>query len=136
MSLHPPVLFLGDRPNPKTNLSLDVPFVGTKSYKILLEWIYRMDLDVNNIKIANTVGADGHVNWINPPPLFRPDYKPKIITLGQNAKEWLKDIKKRHDLSWVTSFNLPHPSGLNRELNDKKALSDLLVKCRAFIYKK
>lgn len=132
MSLHPPVLFIGDRPNPRKNRSMDVPFVGTKSYLVLLEWFYRMDVDVNQVSIVNSHDVNGQITFAAPISIFDLS-KTRFILLGKAAEEaW--------DTWWIGSLNppkafkLPHPSGLNRELNDVKKLSTLLTRCREFIY--
>lgn len=125
MSLHPHILFIGDRPNPRKNRSMDVPFVGTKSYLVLLEWFYKMDVDVNQVSIINAYDVHG-----SPKLGLAIGEDTKIITLGANATSWLKSL----DTPRFKYFALPHPSGLNRELNDVKKLSDLLARCRAFIY--
>lgn len=130
MSLHSPVIFIGDRPNPKKNLSMDVPFVGTKSYKILLEWIYRMDVDISKVVMMNAFDVLGtRLLTLRPQKAY-----PKVIVLGENADNAWRSACNTLARN-IPSFKLPHPSGLNRELNDKKKLSEALAKCRAFIYK-
>lgn len=127
--LHAPVLFIGDRPSSK-NLSQVIPFVGTKSYKVLLDWIYQMDLEIGNIQMMNAYTADGTCTI----PLAL-DYEDafmsqfKIVCLGIEAKLAMSQYAPH--LQYVC---LPHPSGLNRKLNDKKELTKLLQLCRAFIY--
>ncbi len=133
MSLHPPVLFIGDKPNPKKNLSLDVPFVGTKSYKTLLEWCYRMDVDVTRMRTVNAYHVDGVRNVSLESDLIIFEGYP-IVSLGANAAERL-DVLNLTQHKKIKYFKLPHPSGLNREVNDKKKLSDLLSRCKAYIYK-
>lgn len=126
MRLHPQVIFIGDRPNPKKNLHMDVPFVGTKSYKTLLEWFYRMDVDITNVYFVNAYTVDGKEVRI-PFEAIR-IAKTKVVTLGVAAREAVADKD-------VQFFALPHPSGLSRALNDKKKLAEELAKCKAFIYK-
>lgn len=134
MSLHPSVLILGDKPNPSKNLSLDVAFVGTSSYKTLLEWVYRMDLDFNLVFIEN---AYDHLGFprAKTKAMLSNEVANKVITLGANAENFLVGFNKDQIVP-LPYFNLPHPSGLNRELNDKKKLNDLLTRCRAFVYGK
>ncbi len=127
VKLHRQVVFIGDRPNQKKNRHLDVPFVGTRSYKTLLEWFYRMDVDITRVYLVNAYTVDGA-------PVMLPwdalrEQGTAVVVLGAAALEAVKDKD-------VQFFVLPHPSGLNRELNDKKKLSEKLAKCRDFIYKK
>jgi len=51
----------------------------------------------------------------------------KIVALGNFASKVLQKINIDH-------FTLPHPSGLNRKLNDKSYERDQLVKCKEYIY--
>jgi hypothetical protein len=50
----------------------------------------------------------------------------KVIALGNFPSKALKKINIKH-------FTLPHPSGLNRKLNDPMYVKDQLEKCRDYI---
>ncbi len=125
------ILFVGDRPNPKKNRDRDTAFVGTTSYKVLLEWIYRMDIDVSRVVMRNAFDLSGDRTLL--------DYEldawqdGRVITLGSAPADRLRDYNDF--VKPLQFFKLPHPSGLNRELNDKKKLSESLAKCRAWVYK-
>jgi len=54
----------------------------------------------------------------------------KIIALGAMAEWGLKEACEGK----VPFFKLPHPSGLNRSLNDKEALAKSLEECRVWLY--
>lgn len=116
MTLHPYVLFVGDRPA-SDNLNIYVPFVGSKSYKRLLEWLYEMDVDITRVGMVNSVHAR------------RADLKvsDRVVALGKIAGEYVKEIRP-------DAFVLPHPSGRNRLINDKKKLAGVLEECRQYIY--
>lgn len=126
MQLHKPVVFVGDRPNVRRNVNLDVPFVGTASYKRILDWIYRMDLDINNVSLTNAY--DLHGNEVDLLALFPDLQKRKIVALGGAALERLKEF------STCSVYKLPHPSGSNPQANDGKALTATLLKCKKWIY--
>ncbi len=104
---------------------MDVPFVGTKSYQTLLDWIYRMNIDINNVSMMNAYDVEGKLTdnlvWIA-------RNTSRVITLGVPAAAALAG-------EGVKYFALPHPSGLNRELNDKKRIGELLTRCREYVYK-
>lgn len=124
--IHPPVLFIGDRPS-KHNVDKDTPFVGTRSYKTLLAWIYEMNVDISRVYMCNAYDADG-----NPSErLYGTNRNWKIVVLGENARKRLADQVFTHPVEY---FVLPHPSGLNRKLNDKNKLKKLLIDCKEFIY--
>lgn len=50
----------------------------------------------------------------------------KIITLGAKTGHVL-------DLMGICHFNLPHPSGLNRQLNNLKFVEDRLEACKTYL---
>lgn len=123
MGLHQRVMFVGDKPNPKKNVSMDVAFVGTTSYKTLLDWVYKMDLDLNLVSMLNAYDVQGQ------PQVLPSDIrKYKVIALGEECVSVLNKVPG------LVFFKLPHPSGLNKSLNNKKQLSERLVKCRKWIY--
>lgn len=128
MALHPPVLFIGDRPNVRKNLDMNTPFVGTTSYKTLLEWIYLLNLDVNLVSTANAYRIDGQENndWVN-----KYDRQMKVVALGSEAATRLRRF---NEFTAFPFFELPHPSGRNTKLNDKVALAKQLTACRKFIH--
>lgn len=120
------IIFIGDSPSSK-NLDPEVPFVGTPSYKRLLEWIYRMDVDVNFVKTRNK-------DWVPQLAMLLTWYPHpiKVIGLGTEAQKELDKYK-------VTYFGLPHPSPRNRIFNGSKGKSletELLAQCRSYIHDK
>ena len=133
------VIFVGDKPS-KTNIDPDVAFVGTKSYDKLCSWIPKLDISLNDIVICNKKDIKSN-SYKNPKNVndfrfeittnvhipFDPKKGDKVIALGAQAALYLDDIECEH-------FMLPHPSGLNRKLNDKKFEAKILRECREFIY--
>lgn len=120
MRLHKPVIFVGDKPS-RSNIDPEVAFVGTRSYKTLLSWIADMDVDVYVTMFINTTDELFH-NYVSGYVTTG-----KVVALGEAASEAL-------DAVGVIHFTLPHPSGRNRKLNDKKALKEQLKACKAYIY--
>ena len=125
------IVFVGDKPG-KKNKDPKVPFVGTQSYKRLLEWIWKLDLDISDIKLINQEGfeyfkASDRVYYNK--VLLGNSIGIIFIALGKNAEKKLQD-------SGIECFNLPHPSGLNRVLNDKKYLESVLKKCKKWLESK
>lgn len=116
----PYVKFIGDRPT-ENNISRHEPFVGTKSYKTLLDWIYKLDVSVSRCLIHNAYNIKGEAEIINV------GSSDKVVALGENARDRLVELGIDH-------FALPHPSGMNRKLNDKKALDKLLSECKDWLY--
>jgi uracil-DNA glycosylase len=116
------IVFVGDKPSSK-NVSKSVPFVGTQSYKNLLEWIWKMDVDITNVMLANREHVD---MWFmcadDESRLHRHTY----VALGNEASEALQKFKLDH-------FKLPHPSPRNRQLNDQDFIDSELKKCKDYL---
>ena len=124
------VIFVGDQASAK-NINPDVAFVGTQSYKRLLEWIWELDLDINDLALCNKNQVFGYTTctarFIQTPATFVDIMAgDAIIALGNAASKKLSDLNLSH-------FVLPHPSGLNRKLNDKKYVKKILRECKKWI---
>lgn len=110
------ILFIGDKPSKSTDP--DVPFKGAKCENRLKEWlsvlakghmyylINRVDVDANDLVALTT--ALGY----------------PVIALGNNASKYLKSIPH---------FKMPHPSGRNRQLNNKTFISSKIKSCKKYI---
>lgn len=129
------ILIVGDKPS-KKNINPDVPFVGTTSYKRLLEWIVTLEVDITDVVTANrehikthpwAIKGEGEGVFIEREGIYA-DIMPedKIIALGMNAAECLNDFGLDYCM-------LPHPSGLNRQNNDKKFIDRQLKKCKHWL---
>jgi len=125
--LHAVVYFIADKPT-KKNISKSIPLVGTNSYKTLLNWIADMHLDITRVRIYNQ--SDRPFDGDSERFLIKgvTSGKLKVIALGKKAAEYLQTL----DLP--DYYALPHPSGLNRQLNDKKKLKETLSQCQSYIY--
>lgn len=121
------IVFVGDKPS-KKNVNPKIPFVGTQSYKKLLEWIWEMDINITNVELRNAsepwvegylamcekLGNDNVIDDI------------KFVCLGNKASDLFTKYSHPH-------FKLPHPSGLNRKTNDKKYIKEQLKLCKEYI---
>ena len=95
------------------------PFEGAKCEKRLKEWIERLAPNNPSIRIVNRVDF----NFMNEAiAAYRNGYP--IIALGKNASKALLDIPH---------FSLPHPSGLNRKINDKALVQSELDRCKRWL---
>ena len=112
------VVFVGDEPS-KLNISENIPFVGAKCFKTLVEWI-------------KFILPDYYVCLNSKHPLFFQDIQDlansgfKIIALGINASKVLKSYNLGH-------HKMDHPSGLNRKLNDKHYTAEMLIKAFRYV---
>lgn len=127
--LHGWVYFIADKPT-KKNVHKNVPLVGTASYRTFVGWLADMHIDIGRVRLFNQ--SD------NPFPgtasRFLNENAAKgnirVVALGKAAMNYLMKVG-------VDEFYaLPHPSGLNRKLNDKKKLKETLDSCKTYIYNK
>lgn len=125
------VLFVGQNPG-KTNLSNDEAFVGTKSYDALRDWI-----DVLGIRNYDMVNCSANPNEkfttntikqlaMNHMLMETFTNYDRIFALGKISSDVLNILEIAH-------FKLPHPSGLNRKLNDKKWLINTLKQAKDYL---
>lgn len=112
------IVFVGDKPSVH-NIDPKVAFVGTKSYKTLLSWIADMDVDIQQVRLDN---ASTFKAW----NYMEEGYK--FVALGNEAAIKLKACGFKY-------FQLPHPSGMNRKLNDKAWLLSQLFECKNYIFR-
>lgn len=120
---HPHVIFLTSRPNPSAQ-DARYPLIGTSAYRQLLSWIYKMDVNISKTEMLLTEDVDVGlaVHFGN---------SVVILTLDNGAKHWLKTVNEARVVP-LRTFALPDPADKNL---DKKKLSDILIRCRAFIYR-
>lgn len=119
------VLFVGDTPS-RLNKDPKIAFVGARCHSILITW--QMLLGVDNSRLVNS----------NDPEKLRTDIIRhhwlgyKIVALGNEAQKRIARVIKSEDLK-VSFYKIDHPSGLNRKLNDKKYLDNMLEQCYNWI---
>lgn len=117
------ILIVGDKPSDK-NISKDIPFVGTVSYKNLLDWLYQMNVDISNVVLANRIDLEVlNKDVYTRSHIFRPT---RVLALGRFAA---KSLEKKG----LNFFELPHPSGRNFKLNDKGYLRSILSDCSKYL---
>ena len=121
MRLHAPVLFLFDRPNPAKNFSMEIPLVGTKEYKTLLNWVAFMNLDITHCSM--------HFRSCEP-RFWEISNEYRIVALDPATAGYHHELNEER-LAVIRFFELPPPGSDV----DKKKLTSLLIRCREFIYK-
>lgn len=109
------VLFVGDRPAKRSNPN--VPFEGASCWPRLKSWI--STIGKHPYYIVNQVDKD----MIYLARMFAATGTP-VIALGNNAAKALKGIPH---------FKLPHPSGRNRQINNKEFITKILKDCKEYI---
>jgi uracil-DNA glycosylase len=114
------VLFVGDKPSAK-NLDPDIAFEGSRSGETLKTWAKSMGLNDDDYTAINRVDEF----FVECCKSFVKADK-AVISLGVRAHKALLKAGVFH-------FPLPHPSGLNRKINDKDKLNRELSRCMNYI---
>lgn len=124
------ILFIGSNPSIKSSSTL--PFwEDSKSRSILNSWISRTSLDngyvihfenvsnhpTENNRPLNVSEIRFNLDRINTIIKDRNFYR--IVALGNTASKALTLLRVKH-------YSLPHPSGLNRKLNDKNFVEEMI----------
>ena len=131
------VLFVGS--NPSNASVMDVASHGsTKSSKILTEWLRSIPADrlpiYINVMNKKTVGnrplkqseIKANLELLSQRlETIKPEY---VVALGKSASTALTLLGKPH-------YEMPHPSGRNRKLNDKKFVEGKIKGLTEFVSK-
>lgn len=122
------ILIVGQNPAHKGNIGR--PFHETASGHRLTDWLLKLGILGLDFELINASDKLGRI-FIADLKTDLPwrDYD-KVIALGGKAVLALRKSGARSE----NFFCLPHPSGLNRKLNDKQALDKLLAACYEYIH--
>lgn len=117
MIRQPWVVFIGDKPSPRMKPGAKA-FEGASCEARLKEWI-RTVCYGHTYRVYNYSEEAAEI-WT----LWHIEDGDILIALGNNASKWL-NIHKH--------FKLPHPSGRNRQINDKEFIEKKLAECKKYI---
>lgn len=123
------IFFVGDKPSSK-NISHRA-FHGADCEKRLLCWIVDMGIHANSYLLFNkddlSVDYRG-VTFDDGETYADVADGDKIVAVGKEASKHLFHLGIPH-------FILPHPSGLNRQINDDAFIEKSLMACKAYLNK-
>jgi uracil-DNA glycosylase len=128
------ILFVGQSPS-KRNFDSNIAFHGTQSFKTLINWIDKARLDYFDCVFVNACTAvDAKEPTESDIALLRETVKrqpwdTKVVAVGKVAAWALRSAGIENYLE------LPHPSGLNRQLNDKEFVAKKVEELRDFCYR-
>lgn len=114
------VVFVGDQPS-ATNTVDGIAFVGAACFSRLVDWINAIDADFYICLNSNELTYMGDIHKL----VENADFK--VIALGIKAASRLQEFDIDH-------FMLPHPSGLNRQINDPIAIKTLLMEAQEYVH--
>lgn len=125
------ILFVAQ--NPASEHNIENPLDGTKSGKVLEDWLDTMTAylkEAHSITLCNASNKIGKVSMKdrNFQLMTITRHFDKIIALGNYSSKVLKSFGIEH-------FKLPHPSGLNRKLNDNEFIDQELKSCIHYLNK-
>lgn len=109
------ILIIGDRPS-RYNKDPNTAFIGARCYLRLLKWVQYLGIieyELINSHTPELLYIIANHSWLR-------------ITLGANAHKRLQKLGLHH-------LSLPHPSGVNRLLNDPKYESDALNELKTIL---
>jgi uracil-DNA glycosylase len=112
------VVFVGDEPS-KTNVSPDVAFVGAKCFNTVVEWIKQLQPDYYICLNSDTISQLSDIKRLEKAGF-------KVVAFGVKASKRLEKMQIPHCV-------MPHPSGLNRKLNNKQQLALDLYHAHSYI---
>lgn len=126
------IYFVGANPKHEGNLSS--PFKDTRSGKTLGEWFKRLDLRWQDVELRNASDridvTASKLRWNDRSHLVLLELlfaeRSKIVTLGTYPSKVLTRIGIAH-------YAMPHPSGLNRKLNDPTYVAGVLAGCQTYL---
>lgn len=117
------ILFIGDKPSPRMKPGAKA-FEGAACEKRLKNWIDTIFEPGVEVYVINSNDIDFLRVMINECAWSTG----KIITLGSIASKRVhKLVPKKY------YFELPHPSGRNRKINDKEFIAKKLDECKSYI---
>lgn len=114
--------------NPKRKANVTEPLKGTKSWSILERWLKEAGIPLEDVELSNAFDAvgDRKIRVISSNVIQLKRWVPEIIEfpvivcLGRipaDAVRFTREAFFPNVQDW-DHFFLPHPSGLNRKLND------------------
>lgn len=121
------ILFVGDKPSPKMKLGA-TPFEGAACEARLKEWLANLGLSHHAYQ-SNSYFIINQVEIEQSPLLLTICKGTGIVALGNVASKRLTSMNIPH-------FKLPHPSGRNRQINDKTFIASKLDECKKYIEEK
>jgi uracil-DNA glycosylase len=124
------IIFVGDKPSAKMKPGAK-PFQGAACEKRLMEWIETL-IDYTTTSVGDFYLQYDIVNSSDPyciDSVLNMWSGNNVIALGNAASNYLNKYSVPH-------FKLPHPSGRNRQLNDKKFIEAKLKECKEWLSSK
>lgn len=115
------VIFIGMNPGKR-------PQIKT-TFKRFSTWLDKLDL---NIVSFTNLSSDPH--WDMKVSSFDPVFFKESIEGYDKVVAWGRFVSQYLSRYKIDHFMLPHPSGLNRQINNHIYIEEKLEECREYIY--
>lgn len=114
------VAFVGQNPSAKAAKN-------GNTFPRLNDWVEKLELDTFTFMNAYPYPGKCKISEVNLDNLRKALYKfSKVVALGNFADEALTKADIHH-------FKLPHPSPLNRQINDDRFINECLAECKEYL---
>lgn len=128
-------IFVGDKPSPKMKPGAK-PFEGAACEQRLVGWILQL-IPTRYFDFEYVAATDNiEVRLVKDYDIInQSDYKwPQLAEMWQNGSVMVAlGNNASRALGKIPHFKLPHPSGLNRQINDAEFINNKLKECRKYI---
>jgi len=105
----------------------------TRSAKILIEWFQDIDAKIKCINVVDYPTQDNRPLKVSEIKKAIPSLKNKISRYkGFKIVGLGKIAAKALSMSNIDFFEAPHPSGLNRKLNDQEYVEDMIESLKEY----
>lgn len=121
------LIVVGDSPS-KTNTNKHIAFVGARCYSTVKGWLSFIGVDVEQCVMVNQSDSA----FCNKKLLLGLYHNIPVITMGRKAQQFVDNFNSTRP-NKLKYFPLPHPSGLNRQLNNKEAIKATLEECKQWL---
>lgn len=127
------ILILGRNPS-RTNISPDIPFIGAPCYKRIKDWVEYLTHSSRLFVAGNcTNSLNAKFNKFTI-PTYASTLKSSCVAQNINCVVALgNDSARVCEVANMKYFKLPHPSGLNRLVNNREKIKEALRACDEYI---
>lgn len=123
------IIFVGDKPSSRMKPGAK-PFEGAACEKRLNAWIKKLGIIKYEMINSTDFGFDFQIGLAD-------GFGCLIIALGNNAYKAIDKARKGPTMFSIYDrkpiFKLPHPSGRNRQINDKEFIAQKLKECKDWL---
>lgn len=130
------IIFLGSNPSQRS-ISIKPFWRDTKSMQVISNWLDMLNLNEEEIYFVNV----SDVPTPNNRPLKTSEIKVALPSLSAKINDIIpakiialgKTAEKALTLLYIPHYTMPHPSGLNRQLNNKEFIEEKIKSLQEYL---